>query len=68
MILTIAIIVFVLWLVGFGFFRAAVGGAIHLLLLIAIIAVVWYFLAGHSRAGAATTSAVSTGRALVAHG
>jgi hypothetical protein len=59
MLLTIAVILLVLWLVGFGFFRAAVGGAIHIVLLLAIVVAVWYFLAGRSRATAGTTSAVS---------
>jgi Family of unknown function (DUF5670) len=49
MVLTIVVILIVLWVVGFGFFRAAVGGMIHILLLIAIIALAWYFLSGRAR-------------------
>jgi hypothetical protein len=61
MLLTIAVILFVLWLVGFGFFRAAVGGMIHIVLLIAIVVAVWYFLAGRSRTTAGATSSISAG-------
>jgi Family of unknown function (DUF5670) len=46
--LIIALVLFVLWIVGFAFFRAILGGAIHLILVIAIIVLVWYFVAGHS--------------------
>jgi uncharacterized membrane protein YqjE len=49
MLLIVALIVFVVWVIGFGFFRAAVGGVIHILLLIAIIALAWHFLSGHAR-------------------
>jgi hypothetical protein len=51
--LIIALVLFVVWVVGFGFFRAVVGGAIHIILLIAVIALVWHFVAGHSGRGAA---------------
>lgn len=47
MFLTLALIVFVVWVVGFAFFRAAVGGAIHILLLIVVIALVWHFASAH---------------------
>jgi len=40
--LTIAIIVFVLWILGFLFFKAA-KGLIHLLLLVAIIILLFHF-------------------------
>ncbi|MEO5567432.1 MAG: lmo0937 family membrane protein [Gemmatimonadaceae bacterium] len=43
--LTIAIIVFVLWVLGLIFFKAA-KGFIHLLLLIAVIAVLVHFFGG----------------------
>lgn len=45
MLLTIAAILFVLWLLGFVGFHIA-GGLIHILLVIAIIVLVWNFLAG----------------------
>jgi hypothetical protein len=44
-VLTIAIVVFVLWLLGLMFFKAA-KGFIHLLLLIAVIIVLVHFFGG----------------------
>jgi len=45
MLLTIAIIIFVLW--ALGFFALHVGGSlIHLLLVIGIIVLIWNFVAG----------------------
>ena len=43
--LTIAIIVFVLWLLGAIFFKAA-KGLIHLLLLVAIVIALFHFFGG----------------------
>jgi uncharacterized protein DUF5670 len=43
--LILAIVVFVLWLIGFIFFKAA-KGFIHLLLLAAIVIVLVHFFAG----------------------
>ena len=43
--LTIAIIVFVLWLLGAIFFKAA-KGFIHLLLLIAVVIALFHFFGG----------------------
>ena len=45
MFLTIAIILLVLWALGFFAFHVA-SGLIHLILIIAIIALVWHFVAG----------------------
>jgi hypothetical protein len=46
MFLIIALILLLLWVGGLGF---AVGGSlIHLLLIIAVIAIAWHFLAGRS--------------------
>jgi hypothetical protein len=45
MLLTIAIILFVLWLLG-AFVVHVGGGLIHILLIIAIIVVIWNFIAG----------------------
>ncbi|MBV9258982.1 MAG: lmo0937 family membrane protein [Ktedonobacteraceae bacterium] len=42
---TIAVILFVLWLLGFLVFHVA-GGLIHLLLVIAIIVIVWNLVMG----------------------
>ena len=44
MILGIAGVLFVLWLLGFGFHVA--GGLIHILLVLAVIAIIWHFVAG----------------------
>ena len=46
MILTIGITLFVIWLIAFMIFRKIVGAIIHVLLLIAIAAIAWYYLGG----------------------
>ena len=43
MILTIAAILLILWLLGFSFHVA--GGFVHILIVLAIIAVIWHFVA-----------------------
>ena len=48
MILTIAVILFILWLLGFVAFHIA-GGFIHILIVLAIIAVIWHLIAGRRR-------------------
>ncbi len=45
MLLTIAIILLILWALGFFAFHVA-GGLIHILLIIGIIVLIWYFVAG----------------------
>jgi hypothetical protein len=45
MLWTIAIILLVLWLLGFTVFHVA-GGLIHLLLVIAIIVILWRVITG----------------------
>ena len=45
MLLTIAAILFVLWLLGFVAFHIA-GGFIHILLIVAAIVIIWDFIAG----------------------
>jgi hypothetical protein len=45
MFLTIGLVLIVLWALGFFAFHVA-GGVIHVLLVIALIAVVWHFVAG----------------------
>jgi hypothetical protein len=45
MFMTIAIILFVLWLLG-AFVLHVGGGLIHIILVIAIIAIIWHFVAG----------------------
>ena len=45
MLLTLAIILLVLWALGFFAFHAA-GGLIHILLVVGIIVLIWNFIAG----------------------
>jgi uncharacterized membrane protein (DUF485 family) len=45
MLLTIAIILLILWALGFFAFHVA-GGLIHILLVIGIIVLIWNFIAG----------------------
>jgi len=45
MLLTIAIILLILWALGFFAFHVA-GGLIHILLIIGIIVLIWNFVAG----------------------
>jgi hypothetical protein len=45
MLWTIAVILFILWLLGFGVFHVA-GGIIHLLLVLAIIVVIFRLITG----------------------
>jgi len=45
MIYTIAVILFVLWLLGFAVFHVA-GGLIHLLLVLAVITIVYQLVTG----------------------
>ena len=46
MFLTIGVVLIVLWLLGFLLLKKTVGGIIHLLLIIAIIAICVHFLRG----------------------
>jgi hypothetical protein len=45
MLLTIAIILLILWALGFFAFHAA-GGLIHILLVVGVIVLIWNFIAG----------------------
>jgi hypothetical protein len=47
MLWTIAIVLFILWVLGFGVFHVA-GGLIHLLLVIAVIVIAARLLTGRS--------------------
>lgn len=49
MFFTLAIVLIVLWLLGFSVFHVA-GGLIHLLLLFAIVSVLWHFIGGRRSA------------------
>jgi uncharacterized membrane protein YqjE len=42
--LTIGIILLVLWALGFAFYP--LGGLIHLLLVVAVIAIIWHLVTG----------------------
>lgn len=45
MLWTIALVLFILWILGFGVFHVA-GGLIHLLLVIAVIVLLFNFISG----------------------
>ena len=45
MLLTIVIVLLILWALGFFAFEVG-GGLIHLLLLVAVIVLIWNFIAG----------------------
>jgi len=45
MLWTVAIVLFILWILGFGVFHVA-GGLIHILLVLAVIAIVYNLVAG----------------------
>jgi hypothetical protein len=47
MFLTIALVLIVLWALGFFIFPV-VGGLVHILLIIAVIAIIWHFIKGRS--------------------
>jgi uncharacterized membrane protein YqjE len=47
MFLTIALVLLVLWALGFFVFPV-VGGLVHILLVIAIIAIIWHFIKGRN--------------------
>lgn len=49
MFLTIALVLLVLWALGFLVFPV-VGGLIHILLVIALISIIWHFISGNRRA------------------
>ncbi len=45
MLWTIALVLFVLWILGFGVFHIA-GGLIHILLVLAVISILWNLIVG----------------------
>lgn len=49
MLFTLAIVLVVAWLLGISVFHVA-GGLIHLLLLVALIAILWHFIGGRRSA------------------
>ena len=46
MFLTIGVVLLVLWLLGFVLLKKAVGGLIHILLIIAVIVIALHYLRG----------------------
>ena len=44
MILTIGIVLLVVWLLGFMLMRKVLGGIIHVVLIIALVAIAWHFV------------------------
>ena len=44
MLLTVGVVLLVIWLLGFLLFKKAVGALIHIVLIIAIIAILIHFL------------------------
>jgi hypothetical protein len=46
MFLTIGVVLLVLWLLGFVLLKKAVGGLIHILLIIAVIVIAVHYLRG----------------------
>jgi hypothetical protein len=50
MFLTIALVLLVLWACGFFLFPV-IGGLIHILLIIAVIAIIWHFIKGKPTTG-----------------
>ena len=44
--LTIGVVLFVVWFVGFMILRKVVGALIHIVLIVAIIAIAWHFFGG----------------------
>jgi fatty acid desaturase len=57
MFLIIGLVLLCVWLIGFGLFRAIVGGMIHVVLIIALFALAWHFLSHSSHASGGGTSA-----------
>lgn len=64
MFLIIGIILLVVWILGFSLFRAVAGGLIHIVLILAVIAIVWHFVSTRNHPAATTTGASVTGRAV----
>ena len=44
MLLTIGVVLLVLWLLGFMLLKKVVGAFIHLVLIIALCAIIWHFV------------------------
>jgi hypothetical protein len=62
MFLIIGLVLLAIWLIGFGLFRAVVGGMIHVVLIIALFALAWHFISHsqHATGGATSASALAS--------
>jgi hypothetical protein len=65
MFLIIGLVLLGVWLIGFGLFRAIVGGMIHVVLIIALFALAWHFLSHAKHATGGDTSTGASGSALL---
>ena len=61
MFLIIGLVLLGVWIIGFGMFRAIVGGMIHVVLVLAVIALAWHFVSS-GRGAAAGGSGASVDR------
>jgi hypothetical protein len=61
MFLIIGLVLLGIWLVGFGLFRAVVGGMIHVVLIIALFVLAWHFISHSRQATGGGTSASALG-------
>jgi hypothetical protein len=57
MFLIIGLVLLGVWIIGFGMFRAIVGGLIHVVLVLAVIALAWHFVSSGRRATAGGSGA-----------
>ena len=57
MFLIIGLVLLGVWVIGFGLFRAIVGGMIHVVLIIALFALAWHFISHSSHATGGDTHA-----------
>lgn len=66
MFLIIGIILLVVWILGISLFRAIAGGLIHIVLVLAVIAIVWHFVSTRNHPAATTSGASASGSAAPA--
>jgi uncharacterized membrane protein len=61
--LIIGLVLLGIWLIGFGLFRAIVGGVIHVFLILALFLLAWHFIS-HSRHATGGNTSTASGTAL----
>ena len=66
--LTIGVVLFVVWFVGFMILRKVVGALIHLVLVVAIIAIAWHFFGSADAFGVGRLDAFGEPQSVVARG